>query len=101
MPLPPFNPQDLVWRDSNEPLVLGPGYAQYPPVSIQVEPFTGSVVIEMFSLALNDWYIPTDAAHTITNRSYAQINRQNQPPVRIRATGNARFTFYGEIYSEN
>ncbi len=80
---------------ATDPVILGPGKFNYHDVCIDVYPGTGSVLLEMWSPVTDDWALPTAEGHTITTQGTTVIERANRPPMRIRATGDARFYFFG------
>lgn len=89
--------ESIVWRTAaSEPLVLEAGKAYYETVSIQVEPGTGSVELQLWSLTADDWYTPAAAEYTIAVQDAFAIERRNRPPLRIVATGDASFASFGE-----
>jgi hypothetical protein len=93
-----FNAQELtIYTQASDPIILGVGKRHYREVSIQVHAGTGSVLIEQWDLDAGDWFVPDGPEHTIIGTKTVIIQRVNRPPLRIRATGNAKFAFFGDV----
>lgn len=85
-----------VLDSSSDPITLGPAPDIEDEVSLLVLPGSGSVIIEVINLDTGAFYLPADPEHTITYEGIVTLKRGKQPPIRISATGDCRYAFFGD-----
>lgn len=80
----------MAWNDSTTPFDIDPGEQHHRPMTIVVEPNGGSAQIQ-FRDSGGNWVTPDAAEYTLIQAGPTRVERANTPPIRIIATGAAKF----------
>ena len=87
----------MPWHTSSDPLTLPAGKHYSTDNHLRVEPGAGNVQVQQLRSDGVTWFTPSAAEYTISVEDSYRIDRRNAPPLRIIATGDAKFELFGAL----
>lgn len=80
----------MAWHNSATPYETPAGENYARPMTLVIEPNGGTVQVQ-FRDSAGAWTTPTSGDYTLTEAGPVRVERSNTPPMRIAATGGAKF----------
>lgn len=80
----------MAWYDNTTPLEIPAGENFVRPMTLVVEPNGGTVQVQ-FRDSAGTWTTPASGDYTLTEAGPVRVERSNTPPMRVAATGGAKF----------